>query len=808
MSEPELQYRWIEGQGHAFGAPGIEPRWTSSEKNTVCTAYSASSRLWFTTSHGILNEIFYPTIDKPQTRDLGLLVTDGQTFLHEEKRDLDSTFGYIDPTAPAPQVVNRCPQGRYSLTKEIISDPHAPVVLMRVRLTAEDEWLPRLKVYALLAPHIQVGGAGNSARSLEIAGRRVILAWKGGTSLAMTTDRGFVRTSCGFVGASDGYRDLIRNYQMRWEFGSALDGNLAVMGEIDLGPKHEFVLAIGFGGGHHAALTRTIGSLNTDFDVHKDRFIEQWQRSAGAKELEKYSQDNGKLLRTSHNMLLAHEDKTFPGAFIASASIPWGQAASDEDLGGYHLVWTRDMVQSATALLAMDRPQTSLRALIYLACTQKPDGGFAQNFWVDGRPYWTGMQLDEVAFPIILAWRLWKLHAIHDFALVTFVERAAGFLVRHGPVTQQERWEENSGYSPSTLAVVISGLVCAADILAAHGSAEQAAFFGQYADWIESHLEEWTVTEQGVLYPPVKRHYMRIRPAACGDPYARTGCDVGTVHINNREPGERTEFPAPEVIDAGFLELVRYGIRKADDPLIVDSLKVVDAILKIDTQFGPCWRRYNHDGYGQRKDGSPFKVWGQGRAWPLLTGERAHYELAAGHDIQPLIRAMEGFSSPGGMLPEQIWDHADLAQKGMLYARPSGSAMPLVWAHAEYLKLLRSVHEGRVFDRLQVVEDRYAQTRISPAVEIWLMIRQTLGMQAGRTLRLVTEQAFQLVWTKDGWTHTSHADSRPVGSAGHYADIPTTVSDTGQAEWTFYWTGDRRWEGRNFSTMLESAKAM
>ena len=435
MSEPELQYRWIEGQGHAFGAPGIEPRWTSSEKNTVCTAYSASSRLWFTTSHGILNEIFYPTIDKPQTRDLGLLVTDGQTFLHEEKRDLDSTFGYIDPTAPAPQVVNRCPHGRYSLTKEIISDPHAPVVLMRVRLTAEDEWLPRLKVYALLAPHIQVGGAGNSARSLEIAGRRVILAWKGGTSLAMTTDRGFVRTSCGFVGASDGYRDLIRNYQMRWEFGSALDGNLAVMGEIDLGPKHEFVLAIGFGGGHHAALTRTIGSLNTDFDVHKDRFIEQWQRSAGAKELEKYSQDNGKLLRTSHNMLLAHEDKTFPGAFIASASIPWGQAASDEDLGGYHLVWTRDMVQSATALLAMDRPQTSLRALIYLACTQKPDGGFAQNFWVDGRPYWTGMQLDEVAFPIILAWRLWKLHAIHDFALVTFVERAAGFLVRHGPVT-------------------------------------------------------------------------------------------------------------------------------------------------------------------------------------------------------------------------------------------------------------------------------------------------------------------------------------------------------------------------------------
>jgi glucoamylase len=808
MSDPELQYRWIEGQGPAFGWPGLEPRWTSSEKNTVCTAYSASSRLWFTTSHGILNEIFYPTIDKPQTRDLGLLITDGETFLHEEKRDLLSTFGYIDPHAPAPLVVNRCPQGTYTLTKEIISDPHAPVVLMRVRLTGEEEWIDRLKVYALLAPHIQVGGAGNSARALDIAGRRVILAWKGGTSLAMTTDRGFKRTSCGFVGASDGYRDLIRNYRMEWEFGSALDGNLAVMGEINLGPKHEFILAIGLGGGHHAALTRAIGSLNTDFDVHKERFIEQWKRSSGARELEKYSGDDGKLLRTSHNMLLVHEDKTFPGAFIASASIPWGQAASDEDLGGYHLVWTRDMVQSATALLAMDRPQTALRALIYLACTQKPDGGFAQNFWVDGRPYWTGMQLDEVAFPIILAWRLWMLSAIHDFNLVDFVERAAGFLVRHGPVTQQERWEENSGYSPSTLAVVISGLVCASDLLAAYGSSEKAAFLGDYADWIESHLEDWTVTDHGILHPEVKRHYMRIRPAACGDPYARSGCDVETVHINNRAPGERTEFPAPEIIDGGFLELVRYGIRKPDDPVIVDSLKVVDAILRIDTQYGPCWRRYNHDGYGQRKDGTAFKVWGQGRAWPLLTGERAHYELAAGHDVKPLIKAMEGFSSLGGMLPEQIWDHADLSEKGMLYARPSGSAMPLVWAHAEYLKLLRSVHEGRVFDRLTIVEERYAQPRTSPGVEIWLPIRQTGTMQAGRKLRLVMEREFQLTWTRDNWATTNHSNSRAVGSAGHYADIPTQSRDTGQLEWTFFWIGEQHWEGRNFTVRLESPKTM
>lgn len=811
MSETELQYRWIDGQGPAFGAPGLEPRWTSSEKNTVCTAYAASSRVWFTTSHGILNEVFYPTIDRPQTRDLELLITDGATFLHEEKRDLEQDFSYIDPVAPAPMLVNRDPQGRYTITKQIICDPHAPVVVMHVKITGGDEsFLSRLQVFALLAPHLEVGGAGNSARVLDVAGRDVMLAWKGATSLAMSTNRGFRRTSCGYVGTSDGYQDLVRDFRMDWEFGSALNGNIAMMGEVDLGPDREFVLALGFGEGHHAALTSTMGSLNSNFEAQKQRFIEQWKRAYGAGELADHSNDGGKLLRTSHNMLLVHEDKTFPGAFIASASIPWGQAATDEDLGGYHLVWTRDMVQSATALLACGRANNSMRALIYLACTQKPDGGFAQNFWVNGQPYWTGMQLDEVAFPIILAWRLWKMDALHDFRLVPFVERAAGYLVRHGPITQQERWEENSGYSPSTLAAVISGLLCASDILAAkcEGSvtlAEQATFLGEYADWIESHLEDWTVTDDGVLHPEVKRHYMRVRPPACGEMYARDSCGQGLVQINNREPGERTQFEAREIIDAGFLELVRYGIRRADDPLIIDSLKVVDAVLKIDTPYGPCWRRYNHDGYGQRKDGGAYRGWGQGRAWPLLTGERAHYELAAGHDVKPFIHAMEGFSSPGSMLPEQVWDFADIPARGMYYGRPSGSAMPLVWAHAEYLKLLRSVHDGRVYDRLAVVEERYGKGNRTGGVEIWQFLRPTAKVRAGRRLRVVAEQDFQLTWTADSWATTHHFNSRPVDSAGHYADIPTDPAQTGQIDWTFFWPGDQRWEGRNFSAQLESS---
>ena len=253
---------------------------------------------------------------------------------------------------------------------------------------------------------------------MEVAGKRSFIAWKDGISLSMICDCGFRKASCGYVGTSDGWQDL-QNFKMDWEFGSALNGNLALMGEVDLshqaGGRREFTIALGFGYGHHAALSGAMASLATPFESHLKRFIAQWHRAASPLELAAKSHDKGTLLQISHNILLTHEDKTYSGAFIASASIPWGNHKSDDDLGGYHLVWTRDMVQTASALLACGRVDTALRALVYLACTQKPDGSFAQNFWVDGTPYWTGIQLDEVAFPIMLAWRLWKLDGLGNF---------------------------------------------------------------------------------------------------------------------------------------------------------------------------------------------------------------------------------------------------------------------------------------------------------------------------------------------------------------------------------------------------------
>ncbi len=794
------------GSGHlleAFGRPGMPPRWTSSSKEGVGTAYSTSSRVWFTISHGILNEIYFPTIDHPQIRDMQFLVTDGESFFHEERRDLDDVIEGIEADALGYRVISSDRNQMYRLVKEIISDPHQPVILINTRLEGVPEFLNKLRVYALLAPHLEVGGYGNSARRFKTAGQKVLIAWKAGKFLAMGANVGFNKTSCGYVGHSDGWQDLHQDFQLDWEFDKAEDGNVAMIGEVNLAAGREFTVGIAFGDSLHGAVTALEQSLAIPFVEHREKFVDQWHRACSRmKKLDGVSSDKGTLYRTSRNLLLAHEDKTFAGALIASASIPWGNAKGDEDVGGYHLVWTRDMVNSALALLACDDKATPLRALVYLACSQQSDGGFAQNFWIDGGPYWQGIQLDEVAFPILLAWHLWKKDALRDFDPYSMVRSAAAYLVRHGPATQQERWEENSGYSPSTLAVSVAALVCAADFAGARGKHDDATFLLDYADFIESRIESWTVTNDGSLIPAIKRHYIRIHPAAIGDASPDEDPNHGLLTIHNRPPGQPWQFPAKDIADGGFLELVRYGVRKPGDPLVEDSLRVVDAVLKVNTPFGPCWRRYNHDGYGSRSDGGPFEGWGQGRAWPLLTGERAHYEFAAGRDVRKLIRTIEQFAFKGRMLPEQVWDAPDVKSAGMHFGGPAGSAMPLMWAHAEYVKLLRSVADGRVFDLIPVVAERYLNKRGRKDLEVWKPTRQVRDVIAGQVLRIQAPASFRLHWTNDVWVSASDTRSTSTGLGIDFADIGIPGNQKAPVQFTFFWPDTNRWDGNNYEVRV------
>ncbi len=591
---------------------------------------------------------------------------------------------------------------------------------------------------------------------------------------------------------------------MDWAFDAAEDGNIALTGELDLRQGHKFTLGLSFGTGLHDAVTTLLQSLGMPFAEQRKRFIDQWERVCKKiRPLEKVSGDGGDLYHRSHSLLLAHEDKIYPGAMIASLSILWGEFKSDEDLGGYHLVWTRDLVQSATGLLASGNTDTPFRALVYLACSRRSDGGFYQNFWINGEPFWQGVQLDEAAFPILLAWRLHQANALRDFDPYSMVLRAASYLVRHGPATAQERWEENSGYSPSTLAANIAALTCAACFASERGDEVTARFLQEYADFLECHVEPWTVTTEGTLVPEIRRHYIRIHPVEIGDPQPQEDPNRGILPIRNRAPGQRFEFQAKEIVDAGFLELVRYGIRKPGDPLIEDSLRVVDAMLKVETPFGPCWRRYNHDGYGQRADGGPYQGWGKGRAWPLLTGERGHYELASGREVRPYLHALEGFAKGTGLLPEQVWDEPDQPEVCMYLGRPTGAAMPLMWAHAEYIKLLRSAADGQVFDFIPAVADRYRSRRDCLPLEVWKPNRRVRSVRAGMTLRVQAPARFVLHWTRDEWRQAEDTRSTVTALGIDYVDIAIAPDQRAPIRFTFFWTGVGRWEGRDYAVAVE-----
>jgi glucoamylase len=783
----------------ADGGPGIDPRWTRSDKDGVGTAYSASSRVWYTVSKGILNEVYYPTVDRPQIRDLQYLVTDGETFFHGE-RQLDNTHHCLVPYTLGYRIVNADPDGRYRILKEVISDPHQDCVLIQTRLEVEGALRDKLRLFALLAPHLEVGGGANSGNVAQTSSGKVLTAHKGKTWLVLAASVPFVRCSCGYVGATDGWQDLQHNLQMDWEFDCAPNGNIALTGELDFRSNRDFVLALAFGESLHRALVTVSQALGIPFAEHRTRFAEQWHRACRhlLRGPEKVTGDGGQLYRASHDLILAHEDKMHDGAMIASLSIPWGECIGDDNLGGYHLVWTRDMYQGATGLLAAGNTAVPLRALIYLACSQREDGGFYQNFWIDGEPYWRGIQLDETAFPILLAWRLREANALSDFDPYPLVREAAAYLIRHGPVTPQERWEENSGYSPSTLAVHIAALICAAAFARERGQETTAQYLEQYSDFLEAYLESWTVTTEGSLVPDIRRHYIRIHPVDPGEPQPDEDPNHGILEVRNQPPGAPTGYPAKDIVDAGFLELVRYGVRLPGDPLIEDSLRVVDAILKVHTPPGPCWRRYNHDGYGQRADGGPYLGWGKGHAWPLLTGERGHYEMAAGRDPQPYLRTLEGFATSVKLLPEQVWADPDRPKARMYFGRPTRGPMPLVWAHAEYVKLARSAADGRVFDFIPAVANRYGKRRSETPPEIWKFNRQVSRLAAGRTVRIQADAPFRLRWTLTEWQQVHDTPSQPTGVGPEFVDLQVPATQQSPVRFTFFWPQAARWEGRDF----------
>ena len=796
----------LPDQASAPGWPGIDPRWTSSAKSGVGTSLRPNGRVWFTLSHGILNEVYYPRIDQACTRDLGLIVAGAGGFLSEEKRHTRHEIAPVADGVPAFRLANTCLEGRYRIDKEVLADPAREVVLQRIRFTPLRGGLEDYAMFALLAPHLGNGGAGNTAWVGEVKGRPMLFAERDGTALALACSAGWVRRSAGFVGVSDGWSDLDRHHRMAWEYRQARNGNVALTGEIGLAASGGcFVLALGFGRTFSEAAHRAAASL-WDFDQAAALCRSDWEAwQATLLPLGRARPGVPDLYRTSTAILRTHEASNIPGGLIASLSIPWGFAKGDGDLGGYHLVWPRDLVECAGGLLAAGAREVGLRVLRYLAVTQEADGHWPQNMWLDGTPYWNGVQMDETGFPILLvdlASRLGALEPADLELLWPMVRRAAGFLYRNGPVTPQDRWEEDPGYSPFTLAVEVAALLCAAD-LADRFDPDLAPYLRATADVWNAGIARWTYVTGTDLARSVgvEGYYVRI---AAPDAAEAASPASGFVPIKNRPPGQGGDC-AGHLVSPDALALVRFGLRAADDSRILDTIKAIDALVKTDTAGGPLWRRYNGDGYGEHEDGGPFDGTGTGRPWPLLTGERAHYELAAGRPDQAeaLMAALARCANEGGLLPEQVWDAADLPERELLLGRPSGSAMPLVWAHAEYLKLCRSLADGRVFDLPPQTVERYQVRRLGAPHAVWRFNHRCATVPAGQGLRLELPVPAVVHWSPDDWRTVLDTPTRDTGLGLHVADLPPAAG--ARMVFTFYWPQAGRWEGRDFDLAVAPA---
>ncbi|HKG95812.1 MAG TPA: glucan 1,4-alpha-glucosidase [Gemmatimonadaceae bacterium] len=772
--------------GDAPGRPGIEPRWTSSAKTGVGTAVGARSRVWFTISHGIVNEVYYPRVDLANTRDVGLIVTDGAAFFSEEKRHTSHEVVPLAPGVPGYRLTNVCAEGRYRVVKTAVCDPRRDVLLQGVHFQALRGALADYRAFVLAAPHIGNQGYGNDARVGDYKGVPMLFARRGGCALALACSADFVRASCGYAGVSDGWQDLRAHGRLTRLHARARDGNVALTGEVDLAAcGGRFLIALAFGRDEAEAGQAARAALLQDFDHVVAAYGRGWAAfQSNCLDLDDPEAAAPDVYRASTAVLKTHEDKGHAGGIIASLSVPWGNSKGDHDLGGYHLVWPRDLVESAGGLLAAGHAESARTAMAYLMSTQEADGHWAQNMWLDGTPYWNGVQMDETALPILLADALRREHALRALRPWPTVRRAASYLVRNGPVTPQDRWEEESGYSPFTLAAEVAALLAAADFADEAGESRTAAYLRETADAWNDGIERWTYVTGTPLARSVgvDGYYARIAPAETTD----TGSARGA---------------AASLVSPDALALVRFGLRAADDPRVVNTVRVIDAALRRETATGPVWHRYNGDRYGEHDDGAAYDGSGRGRGWPLLAGERAHYELAAGNAAEAarLRRVLRAQASAGGLIPEQVWDAPDVPARELFNGRPAGAAMPLVWAHAEYVKLARSLRDGRVFDTPAQTVRRYVEARRTSPHASWRFNSKVRVIASGTTLRLETLAPALVHWSADGWRTARDAESADSGLGVWYADLSTASLPEGAAlRFTFYWPQARRWEGADF----------
>jgi len=780
----------------APGSPGIGPTWSNGTKDMVGCSLGPS-RLWFTIGGGIINEVYYPRADIPQIRDLGFIVADGRGFWVEVKRLASYRLASTAAGVPAVCIVHE--HERFRLVLRVVPCSHRDVLLVEVTLTGDAS----LRPYALLAPHLGGTGRDNHAETGIHHGRKMLWAKQGPFSLALaavdaTQRDAWGRISAGFVGASDGWQDFAHNGSMTWEYAAAGPGNVALMGEL----PRQAVIGLGFAAGLGSAATLAVSALMEPFEISWQRQLRMWNAWHEA--------STGKAIKSlglppdltdqfflSAMVLRVHQDKIYPGSMVASLSVPWGN--SRDDLGGYHLVWPRDLVKCALALLELGSTEEPREILQYLIATQHTDGHWNQNQWLGGKPFWKGVQVDEAVFPVLLASALASRDQLGGIEAADMIRRALTFVAGTGPASPQDRWEEDAGLNAFTLTICIVALVAGAEFLD-----EPARTFAlELADYWNAKIEDWISvrdTPFGLAHG-VSQYFVRAAPA---DILTDAAAMSRPIPIRNWWP-ERS-VPAAEQVGVDFLHLVRLGLRSADNAVITGSVKMVDALLRDDTPAGPGWHRYTDDGYGEHEDGSPFDGTGRGRPWPLLTGERGHYALIRGEDALPYLRSMAAAASAGGMIPEQVWDAEDIPARLLRRGKPTGSATPLAWAHAEFIQLAASLHLGHAADRPEAVWRRYQGRAPKISVACWCEHAPITTAPANARLRVCLRASGAIRARIDDAAFGPPLPTRDTGLGLHAAEFSLAGLRPGQTiRFDYRMAPDNAWTGTERAVLVTAA---
>lgn len=674
----------------APGAPGNDARWTSAGKQAVGTSNTLESKVWFTLQGGALTEVFFPTADMPNVQVLEFVVVNpSRRKVETERADATHEVQVLNHHSLSFRQINTATNGAWKVIKTYTTDPGRSTLLVDVKFETKDN---ALALYVYFDPSLNNSGMHDTAWTQ----RNALLANEADKSSALLVSGGFAEITNGFHQISDGLNQLKQHGRIVAAYTRAENGNVAQLAKIKQPAR--FTLALGFGKSAGEALNVARHSLKKGFQVCRQEYEKSWRRVV--RRLPKVGPKYQAQFNLAALVLKAHEDKTFRGANVAALSAPWitGAAANEPYVGGYHLVWARDLYQVATAYMALGDKAAAERALNYLfKVQQREDGSFPQITWVDGRPVGDAVQMDEVSYPLILAYQLGRTDSETYFK---HIKRTADHLARSGPVTQQERWEEKAGYSPATIAAEIAGLVCAAEIAKRNGDEASARKYLDTADDWARKVESWTATTNGRYGHG--NYYLRLTQK--GRPNAGERIEL------NNNAGVADER---EIVDPGFLELVRLGVKSPRDPLIEKSLEVVEQLIRVDTPHGAAWYRYVRDGYGEMEDGRPWnwdgKYTGKGHLWVLLTGERGQYELARGEfgKARERLDTMLGFANEGMMLPEQVWDQPQVPRRDLKFGEGTGSATPLAWSMAQFLRLVVNLRERKNLDTPDIVAARY-----------------------------------------------------------------------------------------------------